>query len=136
MQKIGLKLRFAAVLILISIYGLAIAPCFCQEAVSIAINPSKVEGKIDNKIYGHFLEHIFHSVNGGLWGELIWNRSFEQNKLGEWVVRGETIAQEGMGTNVRLTFGDTDWRDYEYTLEARKTSGQEGFLILFRVKNE
>ncbi len=106
------------------------------QSVKLTIDPDRTVSEIDNKIYGHFLEHIFHSVNGGLWGELIWNRSFEQNKLGQWIVRGETIAQESMGTNVRLTFGDTDWRDYEYTLEAKKTGGQEGFLILFRVQNE
>ena len=103
--------------------------------VTLTIEPDRVVSEIDNKIYGHFLEHIFHSVNGGLWGELIWNRSFEQNELGQWTVRGDKISQEGMGTNVRLTFGDAGWRDYEYTLEAKKTGGQEGFLILFRVKN-
>ncbi|MFC1794918.1 hypothetical protein ACFL3Q_15190, partial [Planctomycetota bacterium] len=106
------------------------------RGVTLTVDPDRVVSEIDNKIYGHFLEHIFHSVNGGLWGELVWNRSFEQNKLGQWTVRGQTIAQESMGTNVRLTFGDTDWRDYEYTLEAKKTGGQEGFLILFRVKSE
>jgi alpha-N-arabinofuranosidase len=106
------------------------------QSVKLTVNPDRIVSEIDNKIYGHFLEHIYHSVNGGLWGELIWNRSFEQNKLGQWAVRGETIAQKSMGTNVRLTFGDTDWRDYEYTLEAKKTGGQEGFLILFRVRNE
>src|SRR4030042_4776085 len=115
MQKIGLKLRFAAVLILISIYGLAIAPCFCQEAVSIAINPSKVEGKIDEKIYGHFLEHIYHSVNGGLWGELVWNRSFEEpiNK-GDWTIKDDSIVQSKISDNIRLIFGDKDWGDYEF----------------------
>jgi len=106
------------------------------QGVTLTVNPDEVVSEIDNKIYGHFLEHIYHSVNGGLWGELIWNRSFEQNRLGQWMVRGETIAQESMGTNVRLTFGDSNWRDYEYTLEAKKTGGQEGFLILFRVRNE
>ena len=106
------------------------------QSVTLTIGPDNVVSEIDNKIYGHFLEHIYHSVNGGLWGELIWNRSFEQNKLGQWMVHDDTIAQESMGTNVRLTFGDPSWRDYEYTLEAKKTGGQEGFLILFRVKNE
>lgn len=106
------------------------------QGVTLTVNPDEVVSEIDDKIYGHFLEHIYHSVNGGLWGELIWNRSFEQNQLGQWMVRGETIAQESMGTNVRLTFGDPNWQDYEYTLEAKKTGGQEGFLILFRVKNE
>jgi alpha-N-arabinofuranosidase len=106
------------------------------QSVMLTIEPDNIVSEIDNKIYGHFLEHIYHSVNGGLWGELIWNRSFEQNQLGQWMVRDEAIAQESMGTNVRLTFGDPNWRDYEYILEAQKTGGQEGFLILFRVRNE
>ena len=106
------------------------------QSVTLTIDPETVVAEIDNKIYGQFLEHIYHSVNGGLWGELIWNRSFEQNELGQWMAAGDQIAQESMGTNVRLTFGDANWRDYEYTLEAKKTAGQEGFLILFRVKGE
>jgi alpha-N-arabinofuranosidase len=106
------------------------------RSVTLNLDPDRVVSEIDNKIYGHFLEHIFHSVNGGLWAELIWNRSFEQNEMGQWAVTGDTVAQEGLGTNVRLTFGDPNWQDYEYTLEAKKTGGQEGFLILFRVKSE
>ncbi len=106
------------------------------RSITLTVDPDRVVSEIDNKIYGHFLEHIFHSVNGGLWGEMIWNRSFEQNELGQWTVTGDNIAQERMGTNIRLTFGDPNWQDYEYTLEAQKTGGQEGFLILFRVKSE
>ncbi len=45
--------------------------------VNLSINASRVVGRIDERIYGHFLEHIYHSCNGGLWGELVWNRSFE-----------------------------------------------------------
>ncbi len=107
-----------------------------QQPVRLSIDPETVVNRIDEKVYGHFLEHIYHSCNGGLWGELVWNRSFEQNEFGRWTSRDGEIAQEGMGTNIRLTFGDADWRDYEYTLEAKKTGGQEGFLILFRVRNE
>ncbi len=106
------------------------------RSITLTVDPDSVVSEIDNKIYGHFLEHIFHSVNGGLWGELIWNRSFEQNEMGQWTVTGDNIAQEGTGTNIRLTFGDPKWQNYEYTLEAKKTGGQEGFLILFRVKSE
>jgi len=106
------------------------------QSVTLTIDPENVVAEIDPKIYGQFLEHIYHSVNGGLWGELIWNRSFEQNEIGQWSLADNQIAQESMGTNVRLTFGDKTWRDYEYTLEAKKTGGQEGFLILFRIKGE
>ncbi|MBP7053512.1 MAG: DUF1080 domain-containing protein [Phycisphaerae bacterium] len=107
-----------------------------QQTVRLTVDPGTVVNKVDEKVYGHFLEHIYHSCNGGLWGDLIWNRSFEQSASGQWTVQDGAVVQEGMGTNVRLTFGDPGWKDYEYTLEAKKNAGQEGFLILFRVQNE
>ncbi len=133
------EMAMARNVIILTIIMFVSAVCNAQASpskVSLTLHPDRVVGHIDEKIYGHFLEHIYHSCNGGLWGELIWNRSFEQNELGYWTIRDGRIAQEGMGTNVRLTFGDVDWRDYEFTLEAKKTGGQEGFLILFRFKNE
>jgi alpha-N-arabinofuranosidase len=131
-KEIIMKRAYLPMLLLV-----CIVTSFSQaRSVTLSVDPDRVVAEIDNKIYGHFLEHIFHSVNGGLWGEMIWNRSFEQNEMGQWTVTGDNIAQEGMGTNIRLTFGDPNWKDYEYTLEAKKTGGQEGFLILFRVKSE
>jgi len=106
------------------------------QPVTLTVDPGKVLNKIDEKVYGHFLEHIYHSCNGGLWGDLIWNRSFEQNSAGRWSVEDGRIVQEGMGTNQRFVFGDRTWRDYELTLEAKKTGGAEGFLVLFRVGGE
>ncbi|MBN1817827.1 MAG: DUF1080 domain-containing protein [Sedimentisphaerales bacterium] len=101
-------------------------------AVSFTIDPDRVLNRIDEKVYGHFFEHIYHSANGGLWGELVWNRSFEENNAGLWKVEGEDLVQAGMGTDQRYLFGDPAWTDYEFTLEAMKTGGSEGFLILFR----
>ncbi|MFO8012842.1 MAG: alpha-L-arabinofuranosidase C-terminal domain-containing protein [Phycisphaerae bacterium] len=113
------------------------APAGAAEPVRLIIRPDKVVNPIDVKVYGHFLEHIFHSVNGGLWGERVWNRSFEQSDTaGRWRRDGDEIAQTALADNVRLPFGDTAWRDYEFTLEAKKTGGAEGFLILFRVAGD
>jgi alpha-N-arabinofuranosidase len=67
--RAGLLVPFALFLIA----GLARA-----QGVSLALDPEKVVNRVDERIYGHFLEHIYHSVNGGLWGETVWNRSFEQ----------------------------------------------------------
>jgi alpha-N-arabinofuranosidase len=100
---------------------------------SYTLNPNRVLNRIDEKVYGHFFEHIYHSANGGLWGELVWNRSFEENSVGLWRIEDGQIVQAGMGTDQRLIFGDSFWTDYEYTLEAQKTGGSEGFLVLFRV---
>jgi alpha-N-arabinofuranosidase len=48
--------------------------------VNLTIQANRLEGRIPDRVYGQFLEHIYHSCNGGLWGELVWNRSFEDSK--------------------------------------------------------
>lgn len=107
------------------------------DEVSVVGDRDRVVNEIDERVYGHFLEHIYHSCNGGLWGELIWDRSFEGGGTGvAWRHGDGCLVQEGAGTNVRLVFGDVDWADYEFTLEARKTDGAEGFLILLRALSE
>ena len=104
--------------------------------VSLTIHPERVLNRIDEKVYGHFLEHIYHSCNGGLWGELIWNRSFEGGGGSVlWALKDDCVIQEGGADNVRLLFGDPQWTDYEFTVEARKTGGDEGFLVLVRALN-
>jgi alpha-N-arabinofuranosidase len=107
------------------------------DDVSVTIDTDQVVNHIDEKVYGHFLEHIYHSCNGGLWGELIWDRSFEGGGAGiAWSVTDDCIAQDGAASDVRLVFGSPDWSDYEFTVEARKTGGSEGFLILLRSVNK
>ncbi len=106
-----------------------------QKSVQITVNSDDVTSRIDEKIYGHFLEHIYHSVNGGLWAEMVWNRSFEEmagQHAGLWSVKDGTVLQESLADNIRLWFGNPDWKNYEFTLQARKVGGSEGFLILFR----
>ena len=49
-----------------------------SQVAELSVEPGKVVGQIDEKIYGQFFEHIYHSANGGLWGEMVWNRSFEE----------------------------------------------------------
>ena len=103
------------------------------RGVELSVDPDRVLNRIDEKIYGHFLEHIYHSVNGGLWGELIWDRSFEDwGGAARWATEGDCLAQKSLEHGVTLLVGDASWRDYELTLEARKTGGDEGFLILAR----
>jgi alpha-N-arabinofuranosidase len=108
-----------------------------ETVVRLTINPAQVIHRVDEKIYAHFLEHIYHSVHGGLWGEMVWNRSFEEvPSEGLWSVDNGTLVQEAIAENVRLVFGDLRWSDYEFTLEAQKVDGHEGFLVLFRVQSD
>ncbi len=50
-----------------------------QQAANLTVNTDKVVKQLDVKLYGQFLEHIYHSLHGGLWGEVVWNRSFEES---------------------------------------------------------
>jgi alpha-N-arabinofuranosidase len=47
------------------------------QNVNINIKSGTPSGIIDPKIYGQLFEHIYFSADGGLWGEMIAERSFE-----------------------------------------------------------
>jgi alpha-N-arabinofuranosidase len=102
------------------------------------INTNKVLHTLDEKIYGHFLEHIYNSVNNGLWGDLVWNRSFEKTGggAGEWTIEDSLLIQSSLSENIRLLFGETNWQDYEISLKARRDGGSEGFLLIFRANGD
>jgi alpha-N-arabinofuranosidase len=89
-------------------------------------------------IYGHFFEHIYNGGDNGLWGEMVWNRSFEYqtNNTGKWALNNGTLAQTALTDGPFTTFGDPRWSDYEFSLEARKIAGNEGFLILLRATDD
>ena len=110
----------------------AIPVVTAADDVSLVLNPDQVVNRIDEKVYGHFLEHIYHSVNGGLWGELVWNRTFEQNSLGGWTVKTTASCSRVWVRTSDSRWVAADWTDYEFSLEAQKTGGNEGFLVMFR----
>ena len=50
------------------------------ESAVIAINGAKAGPEINPRMYGIFLEEINHGVDGGLYGELVRNRGFEDSR--------------------------------------------------------
>jgi alpha-L-arabinofuranosidase len=50
------------------------------ESAVIAINGAKAGPEINPRMYGIFLEEINHAVDGGLYGELVRNRAFEDSR--------------------------------------------------------
>ncbi len=111
-----------------------LTPRFSFAQITYNVDPGNIQHEVDERVYGHFLEHIFHSVNGGLWGELVWNRSMEtaSNSGGLWEIQDSSLVQSDLSTDVRFLFGETSWTDYEFTLKAKKLGGAEAFLIMFR----
>ena len=54
------------------------APAAVEPGVAILlVDSGRPEGRIDSRIYGHFLEHINHSVEDGLFAEQIRGAGFE-----------------------------------------------------------
>jgi len=124
--------RFA--LLCLFVLGVALLrPAFAAEepAVSLTIDSNHVVGQIDERIYSHFLEHIYHSCNGGLWGEIVWNRSFEEARTRDpWFVRGGCIVSpEKIVKESHFVIGDGDWKDYACAVEVRRTSAKGDVLI-------
>jgi len=94
------------------------------QTVNLTVNTGNVLHPVDPKIYGQFLEHIYHSVNGGIWGEVVWNRSFEETLTeGAWTVNGQVLQAAAGEAESRFRFGAPAWRDYELTLDMMRPSG-------------
>jgi alpha-L-arabinofuranosidase len=55
---------------------------------------------------------------------------------GAWSVRDSALVQSATNENVRAIIGDESWNNYTLTLKARKITGDEGFLVLFNVRNQ
>ncbi len=53
-----------------------------------------------------------------------------------WKVQDGVLRQTGEREFIRALAGQRDWMDYTMTLKARKISGAEGFLILFRINGD
>jgi alpha-L-arabinofuranosidase len=54
----------------------------------------------------------------------------------DWKVQDGALRQGAEKEFIRALAGQRDWTDYELTLQARKISGAEGFLILFHIPND
>ncbi|MHB8523448.1 MAG: alpha-L-arabinofuranosidase C-terminal domain-containing protein [Limisphaerales bacterium] len=55
---------------------------------------------------------------------------------GDWQVTDGAFRQTADGVDRRALAGGLTWRDYTYTLKARKLGGVEGFLIMFRAQDD
>ncbi|MBC3540122.1 hypothetical protein ACFSC6_16820 [Rufibacter sediminis] len=55
--------------------------CFGQRKATITIDTQKREKKVSPTLHGIFSEEISHGGEGGLYGELIQNRGFEDARI-------------------------------------------------------
>jgi len=116
------------------------------DPIDIVVHPDTELNRIDERIYGQFLEHIYHSVVDGLWGQVVRGPSFEEPaidigdewdvKNGAWSHVGREVRVPGDGVDLHVFAGDRAWTDYAVRVQAKKEEGQEGFLIIFRALDD
>ena len=77
--------------------ALAVAASMTAQTHTFDINTSKVGGAIPSTMYGIFFEDINYAADGGLYGELVMNRSFEfPNNYAGWDISGKvTLKDDG-----------------------------------------
>ena len=73
-------MKVSAALILILTGFIIISPVEAQ--LSLTVHTDQTTSTISDGIYGQFLEHIFNSVHGGLWGDQILNGTLEVSPAG------------------------------------------------------
>jgi alpha-L-arabinofuranosidase len=56
--------------------------------------------------------------------------------IGEWSIDGGIVRQSSLDADCRYTAYNSKWKDYTLSLRARKLSGAEGFLIMFRARDK
>jgi alpha-N-arabinofuranosidase len=55
---------------------------------------------------------------------------------GQWLTGDGVLKQTDVSSDFRIIAGDRNWEDYTLEVKARKTAGEEGFLIMFHVKDQ
>jgi alpha-N-arabinofuranosidase len=70
-------MKQAAVTVAVAAAGWAAGGAWAADPVRMTVHTDQVVKQIDERVYGQFLEHIFNSVHGGLWGDQILNGTLE-----------------------------------------------------------
>ena len=135
---------------------LATPVCPAAQDGTVTIDAGTPGTAIPPTLFGAFFEEINHGGDGGLYGEMLRNRSFAegtdfwvmqlpsasgwQPSSGTWSLNTAAsppaYMQSANGQDFRSTYqapGSGSWADYTLSLQARKLGGAEGFLVMFNV---
>ena len=81
----------------ITILFMMLAACVSAQQTTITVNAKKAGAAIQPTMWGIFFEDINYAADGGLYGELLINRSFEfPNNFAGWEISGKvTLKDDG-----------------------------------------
>jgi alpha-N-arabinofuranosidase len=85
---------------------------FAADPVALTVRAGQPVKTVSPGIYGQFLEHIFNSVHGGLWGDQVLNGTLELRPAGRQQGAGTTAGAQasiGSGTQPSTTNAPRGW---------------------------
>ena len=99
----------------------------------VSIDTARQTGRVDERLYGFLLEHLYHSVSNGLWGECVWNRSFEELQAqGRWTsTSAGELTLHATGERQRL-FRIGKVRDGVLRLDVKRLKGDGDIVVGLR----
>jgi alpha-N-arabinofuranosidase len=115
----------AAALLLIFILPNTIVAAEPGVAV-LLVDTDRVAGQVDERIYGHFLEHINHSVVDGLYAEQIRGQGFEGNDFTDY---WEKFVDRGAVEAVAVRFEQGE-RSVRFTADQGTAGLRQGRIFL------
>ncbi|HWA27177.1 MAG TPA: alpha-N-arabinofuranosidase, partial [Lacunisphaera sp.] len=129
-QPLSLNLRRLgrAIALLPGLAALAATGAAAEPGVAVLlVDTDRVEGRIDERLYGQFLEHINHSVVDGLYAEQIRGQGFEGGDFKDY---WETFADRGGSVEpVAVRFEQSD-RSVRFTGRGGTVGLRQGRIAL------
>src|ERR1044071_5035413 len=102
MWKHRLQHSLARAAVLLSSATTALAAAGADSGVAgLLVDTARVSGTIDERIYGHFLEHINHSVVDGLYAEQVRGQGFEGKDFADY---WRPVGEQGAASLVEEKF--------------------------------
>jgi alpha-L-arabinofuranosidase len=103
--------------------------------------PDSITGGIGLGSWATQVQYDDVVVKNNTTGETLFSDDFSNGSSkwtasrGTWAVNNGVYVQTSSNTDCRSTAGDVNWSNYTLTLKAKKTGGNEGFLIIFGRKD-
>ena len=108
---------------------LLLSATFAQAQVKVDIYPNTPGAKVSQNLYGIFYEDINHAADGGLYAELIRNRSFEDNDKAADSWKAHNGATMHLVNDARKQLNKAQKNFLEVSFTGKENSGisNEGF---------
>lgn len=122
--------------------GTVVLPATLKPLGANQTAATSITGEIGLGSWNTQVEYKDLKVTSNVTGQTLLSNSFANTNSpgwkvlnGHWTMGSGVYRQTSPETDATATTGNPDWNNYTMTVDAKKLSGAEGFLVMFGVKN-